>query len=55
MGLGRVKTGEFAGIVSELSEGRPLHETARTTCVVKALPNPAMLIEIECVASPAGR
>jgi len=22
---------------------------ARTTCVVKALPNPAMLIEIECV------
>jgi 2-iminobutanoate/2-iminopropanoate deaminase len=28
---------------------------ARTTCVVKALPNPAMLIEIECVASLAGR
>ena len=27
---------------------------ARTTCVVKALPNPAMLIEIECVASLAG-
>jgi len=27
----------------------------RTTCVVKALPNPAMLIEIECVASLAGR
>ena len=26
---------------------------ARTTCVVKALPNPAMLIEIECVASLA--
>jgi 2-iminobutanoate/2-iminopropanoate deaminase len=24
---------------------------ARTTCVVHALPNPAMLIEIECVAS----
>src|SRR6478672_8799697 len=24
---------------------------ARTTCVVKALPNPAMLIEIECVAA----
>ena len=24
---------------------------ARTTCVVQALPNPAMLIEIECVAS----
>jgi len=28
---------------------------ARTTCVVHALPNPAMLIEIECVASLAGR
>jgi 2-iminobutanoate/2-iminopropanoate deaminase len=27
---------------------------ARTTCVVQALPNPAMLIEIECVASLAG-
>lgn len=27
---------------------------ARTTCVVHALPNPAMLIEIECVASLAG-
>src|SRR6202035_4702346 len=26
---------------------------ARTTCVVHALPNPAMLIEIECVASLA--
>ena len=26
---------------------------ARTTCVVVALPNPAMLIEIECVASLA--
>ena len=26
---------------------------ARTTCVVQALPNPAMLIEIECVASLA--
>ena len=28
---------------------------ARTTCVVQALPNPAMLIEIECVASLGGR
>jgi 2-iminobutanoate/2-iminopropanoate deaminase len=28
---------------------------ARTTCVVEALPNPAMLIEIECIASVAGR
>jgi len=28
---------------------------ARTTCFVQALPNPAMLIEIECVASLAGR
>jgi enamine deaminase RidA (YjgF/YER057c/UK114 family) len=28
---------------------------ARTTCVVQALPNPKMLIEIECVASLAGR
>jgi enamine deaminase RidA (YjgF/YER057c/UK114 family) len=28
---------------------------ARTTCVVQALPNPAMLIEIECVASLAPR
>ena len=27
---------------------------ARTTCVVQALPDPAMLIEIECVASLAG-
>ena len=27
---------------------------ARTTCVVQALPNPAMLIEIECVASLPG-
>lgn len=26
---------------------------ARTTCVVQALPDPAMLIEIECVASLA--
>jgi 2-iminobutanoate/2-iminopropanoate deaminase len=26
---------------------------ARTTCVVQALPNPKMLIEIECVASLA--
>ena len=28
---------------------------ARTTCVVHALPNPAMLIEIECIASLEGR
>src|SRR4030081_3671498 len=28
---------------------------ARTTCVVQALPGPKMLIEIECVASLAGR
>ena len=28
---------------------------ARTTCVVQALPEPAMLIEIECIASLAGR
>src|ERR1700682_3495833 len=28
---------------------------ARTTCVVQALPNHAMLIEIECVASLAGK
>jgi len=28
---------------------------ARTTCVVQALPDPAMLIEIECIASLAGR
>ena len=28
---------------------------ARTTCVVAALPNPKMLIEIECVASLAER
>jgi 2-iminobutanoate/2-iminopropanoate deaminase len=28
---------------------------ARTTCVVHALPNPAMLIEIECVAALPGR
>jgi 2-iminobutanoate/2-iminopropanoate deaminase len=28
---------------------------ARTTCVVHALPNPAMLIEIECIASVGGR
>ena len=28
---------------------------ARTTCVVKALPGPAMLIEIECIASLEGR
>jgi 2-iminobutanoate/2-iminopropanoate deaminase len=28
---------------------------ARTTCVVHALPDPKMLIEIECVASLAGR
>jgi enamine deaminase RidA (YjgF/YER057c/UK114 family) len=28
---------------------------ARTTCVVQALPDPAMLIEIEAVASLAGR
>ena len=28
---------------------------ARTTCVVQALPDPRMLIEIECTASLAGR
>jgi enamine deaminase RidA (YjgF/YER057c/UK114 family) len=28
---------------------------ARTTCVVQALPDPKMLIEIECVASLTGR
>jgi len=28
---------------------------ARTTCVVRALPDPKMLIEIECVASLEGR
>ncbi|HTF00262.1 MAG TPA: RidA family protein [Bradyrhizobium sp.] len=28
---------------------------ARTTCVVQALPDPAMLIEIECIASLWGR
>jgi 2-iminobutanoate/2-iminopropanoate deaminase len=28
---------------------------ARTTCVVQALPDPRMLIEIECVASLAGQ
>ena len=28
---------------------------ARTTCVVQALPDPAMLIEIECIASLGGR
>jgi 2-iminobutanoate/2-iminopropanoate deaminase len=32
----------------------PAPYPARTTCVVQALPNPAMLIEIECVASLAG-
>jgi len=33
----------------------PAPYPARTTCVVQALPAPAMLIEIECVASLAGR
>src|ERR1700761_8379229 len=33
----------------------PAPYPARTTCVMQALPNPAMLIEIECVASLAGR
>src|SRR5450631_3397871 len=32
----------------------PAPYPARTTCVVQALPDPAMLIEIECVASLAG-
>ncbi|MDI1343751.1 MAG: RidA family protein, partial [Pseudolabrys sp.] len=32
----------------------PAPYPARTTCVIQALPNPAMLIEIECVASMAG-
>ena len=32
----------------------PAPYPARTTCVVHALPNPAMLIEIECVASLEG-
>ena len=31
----------------------PAPYPARTTCVVQALPDPAMLIEIECVASLA--
>src|SRR5271155_1928473 len=33
----------------------PAPYPARTTCVVQALPNPKMLIEIECVASLEGR
>jgi len=33
----------------------PAPYPARTTCVVQALPDPRMLIEIECVASLAGR
>ena len=33
----------------------PAPYPARTTCVVHALPNPAMLIEIECVAALAPR
>ena len=33
----------------------PAPYPARTTCVVQALPSPAMLIEIECVASLGGR
>ena len=33
----------------------PAPYPARTTCVVHALPDPAMLIEIECVVSLAGR
>jgi 2-iminobutanoate/2-iminopropanoate deaminase len=33
----------------------PAPYPARTTCVVKALPNPKMLIEIEAVASLAGK
>ena len=33
----------------------PAPYPARTTCVVQALPNPAMLIEIECVASLSGK
>jgi 2-iminobutanoate/2-iminopropanoate deaminase len=33
----------------------PAPYPARTTCVVQALPAPAMLIEIECVASLEGR
>src|SRR4029077_6517254 len=32
----------------------PAPYPARTTCVVQALPDPAMLIEIECVVSLAG-
>jgi enamine deaminase RidA (YjgF/YER057c/UK114 family) len=32
----------------------PAPYPARTTCVVQALPNPKMLIEIECVASLEG-
>jgi len=33
----------------------PAPYPARTTCVVQALPDPKMLIEIECVASLAAR
>src|ERR1700693_3692412 len=33
----------------------PAPYPARTTCVVQALPNPKMLIEIECVVSLVGR
>jgi 2-iminobutanoate/2-iminopropanoate deaminase len=33
----------------------PAPYPARTTCVVQALPNPKMLIEIECIASLAAR
>jgi enamine deaminase RidA (YjgF/YER057c/UK114 family) len=33
----------------------PAPYPARTTCVVQALPDPKMLIEIECVAQISGR
>ena len=33
----------------------PAPYPARTTCVVAALPDPKMLIEIECVAQLTGR
>jgi enamine deaminase RidA (YjgF/YER057c/UK114 family) len=33
----------------------PAPYPARTTCVVQALPDPKMLIEIECVAAIGGR
>ena len=50
---GRVFIGPSSGSFVVSDSSFAIRYPARTTCVVQALPDPKMLIEIECVASLA--